>query len=71
MQFIPLRNIQIRELENEFYWVLCKICYVLYSGSFNTYCVNVARSILYFSEESGFVTFKQIKLIKDLKSNKY
>ena len=69
-QFIPLRNIKEFEINNEYEWIINKIAFILYSDSFNEYAINTARSILNFIDKAGFCTFKQAKLIKELKPKK-
>lgn len=69
--FIPIRNVSIIELESNYSWILDKICHIIFSKNmYNDFAIKTARDILNFINNSKFITYKQIKLIKDLKSKK-
>jgi len=70
MRFIPLRNIKLNELENDYFWIIDKISFVLNSNEYNDFAVNFCRKILHDLDRYKCITPKQAKFIKDLKSNK-
>ena len=71
--YIPPSHIKIRihEVENKYWYVIEKICDILFSSKYNQYCITTARSILDFCVKARFITGKQIKLILNLTPNKY
>jgi|GEM_PF-5312098 len=70
MKYIPLRNITINELESTHWFIIQKICDVLFTDNYNSYAIRISRNILEFILKADLVTYKQAKLIIDLKPNK-
>jgi len=66
MEVIPLRNIRIGELETKFWFIMSKVCDVLFSNNYSEYCIKTARSVLDFVVKAKVMTYKQAKLIMGL-----
>lgn len=63
-------KISLKQLEGEYWYVMDKICSILFTEEYNSFCVDKARSVLNFSLKARLLTGKQIKLIMDLKPNR-
>lgn len=66
---IPNTRIKINELESEKWYIIQKICDILFSEKYNEWAKSVARSILDGIIEYKGMTWKQDKLIMDIKPN--
>jgi hypothetical protein len=55
--------ITIEELEGEYWYIMSKICDILFSNNYYIDTINVARSILDFSLDHQYITWKQANMI--------
>lgn len=62
----PASKIYMDRFDTDYWWVIQKICEVLFTDKYNAFCVNTARSILDFLVKARFLTGKQIILIYNL-----
>lgn len=70
INYIPNHNVKIKNIWNDYKFIIDKICDIIFTKNYNDYCVKVARSILNFICETNLITSKQIILLMKLSPNK-
>jgi len=67
---IPNRDISIQELNGECWYIIQKICDVIFTEDYNDFSINVCRVVLNGIIKYKQITWKQAKLVMDLKPKK-